>query len=60
VGAESFRADGRRAMTKLIVAFRNLASVPKKLACHIGLTMLTAKRQAKLTHSYHYVSVVSV
>ena len=60
MGAELFHADGRREMTKLIVAFHNLASMPKKLTCRIGLTMLIAKRQAKLTHSYHYVSVVSV
>ena len=31
VGAELFRADGQTDMTKLIVAFRNFANVPKKL-----------------------------
>ena len=53
VGAESFHADGQTEMTKLIVTFRNFVSMPKKLICHIGPTMLIAKRQAKLTDSYH-------
>ena len=30
VGAELFHTDGRTEMTKLIVAFRNFANVPKK------------------------------
>jgi len=29
LGAELFRADGRTDMTKLIVAFRNVAKAPK-------------------------------
>jgi len=29
VGAELFHADGRTDMTKLLVAFRNLAKAPK-------------------------------
>ena len=29
MGAELFHADGRTDMTKLIVAFRNFAKVPK-------------------------------
>jgi len=31
VEAELFRADGRTDMTKLVVAFRNVANVPKKI-----------------------------
>jgi len=31
VGAGLFRADGRADMTKLIVAFRNFANVPKNM-----------------------------
>jgi hypothetical protein len=30
VGAELFQADGRKDMTKLIVAFRNSVNAPKK------------------------------
>jgi hypothetical protein len=32
VGAELFHAEGQTDMTKLIVAFRNFAKAPKKLA----------------------------
>jgi len=43
----------RMEMTKLIATFSNFANVPKKLICRIGLTILIAKRQAKLIDSYH-------
>jgi hypothetical protein len=35
VGAELFHADGRRDMTKIIIAFRNFANVPKHLSQYV-------------------------
>ena len=58
-GAESFHADGRTDMTNLSL-FAILWACPKKLICHIGRTMLIAKRQAKLTDSYHYQCLIII
>jgi len=46
--AESFHADGRTDMTKLIVAFRNFADAPKKLKKECGIERLKVKEEGKL------------
>jgi hypothetical protein len=45
VGADSFYAEGRTDMTKLIVAFRNFAQAPESKHCVPEGTLL--RRKAK-------------
>jgi len=43
VGTESFHAEGRTDLTKLIVSFRNFANTPKKWLVYCNLTKITTR-----------------